>query len=83
MNETIELTPSMLAVVPLVAYVIEVMKTLPKADKIKPYLPIISMVVGVGGAYAFSIANPVVAGIMIGMAASTGYNGFKKLNGKK
>jgi Sec-independent protein secretion pathway component TatC len=77
MSNEILLSPAMLAIVPLVAYFVQILKGLPYADKLSPYLPIVSMLFGIGGSYAFSIPNPVVAGIMIGMAASTGYNQFR------
>ena len=77
MNTEITLTPAMLAIVPIVAYFIQIIKGLPYAEKLTPYLPILSGLVGIGLSYLFAIENPVIAGILIGMAASTGYNQFK------
>ena len=77
MNETITLTPTMLGLIPVVALILQVLKQVPHYTKIKPYTPVIAMVIGVGVSVAASVANPVIVGIMIGMAASTGYDQFK------
>jgi hypothetical protein len=83
MNDTIQLTPAMLGMVPVVALVLQIIKKLPFATKVLPYMPIISIGVGIGAALATSIANPIVAGVLIGVAASAGYDQFKKINGAK
>lgn len=80
MNTTIELTPAMLGLVPVVAYFLQMFKGLPTpiSSKLDPFMPIVSMLVGIGLSYLMSIDNPVLAGILIGMASSTGYDQFKK-----
>ena len=82
MNEQITLTPAMMALVPVVSMIMQVIKGVPIYDKIKAYTPIVTMVIGIGAAYAASIANPIVAGILIGVTASAGYDSFKKASGK-
>lgn len=74
--ETITLTPQMLEIVAVIAFIIQQTKGLPYVNKINPYLPLLSMALGVGLSYVWGIDNYVMAGIMEGMAASTGYKIF-------
>jgi len=77
MDSTITLTPAMMALVPVVALLMEVAKKLPYYNKIQGYSPVLAMGIGVGLAVASSVANPVIAGILIGIASSYGYDVFK------
>ena len=77
MNQlTITVTPQMTLLVAIVAYIIQQVKELPYIKKVKGYLPLISMALGVGLAFVWSLTNPIPTGIVIGFAASTGYKVF-------
>lgn len=86
MNDTITLTPAMLALVPTVAMILQILKKIPIYEKIKSYTPLIACGIGITAAYATALTNPIVAGILIGVSASAGYSQFKevtKTNGAK
>ena len=77
MNGTITLTPAMLALVPIVTMIMQMLKQMKPYYRIKAYTPIITCGISVGLAFAVSISNPIVAGIIIGVTASAGYDQFK------
>lgn len=83
MEDTIILTPAMLAQVPLIVLVLQMAKRLPHFEKIKPYLPLISCGIGIVIAYATSIPNHIVAGLMMGLSASAGYSQFREISKPK
>lgn len=82
MFDAINLTPEVSVV--LIGAIVQIIKQIPFfADK-KEWLPLISLGIGVGLAYAASMGNPIVAGIMLGLMAIGGYETVtKKLLGKK
>ena len=78
MNEiTVQLTPEMLALVPVVAAIIQLIKRFDFVEKIKSYLPLISIGLGVGLSFATQMPDPVIPGLIIGLAASGGYDLLK------
>jgi hypothetical protein len=85
MKNVIEVTPQFIFAVAMVAYIVQVIKGLPYANYLSPYLPIIAMAIGVVAAFGFHLANPILTGVAIGMAAVTGYCQFKATakNGKQ
>jgi hypothetical protein len=79
----IELTPAMLVLVPVVAAIIQMAKKLPIVSKYTEYLPIASLLLGVGGAYLQEIPNPILAGVMIGLTACGAFDVLKgKITGE-
>lgn len=83
MDETITLTPAMLALVPTVAMILQVIKKTPIFNYVKPYYPIISCATGILVAYCSGMDNSIVAGLMIGLSASAGYSQFKEITNKE
>jgi len=83
MESTIILTPEMLAQIPLIAMILQVLKKLPIYAKVQPYTPLIACGLGIAAAFATAIPNPLIAGILIGVTASAGYSQFKEISKPK
>lgn len=81
MNTSIELTPAMLAIIPVIAYFINVLKGIIEPykwyDRAKRFLPVIAILFGVGLSYLFQIDNPTVSGILTGIVSVGGYEILK------
>lgn len=85
--DNIQLTPEMLALVPIVALLIQLLKNLPLVAKILPYLPFISIVI----AYVLAIiqlgtANwqvSIIPAIAVGLIASGAYDAVKAITPAK
>jgi uncharacterized membrane protein len=80
MFDNIQLTPELLPI--LTAAILQFIKSFPPLAQYitgheKEWLPILSMAVGVGLAYAIGVVSPILPGIMIGLAASGGYDLLK------
>ncbi len=62
----------------LVPAVLQILKTIPPVVKAQkagyPVYEVLGVLLGVGGAYALGIANPIVAGIVVGLAAEKGFD---------
>jgi len=71
---TITLTPAMLALVPVVAAILQMLKKLEPIQKIKSYLPFISVGVACGLCFFAKIQEPIMASIIIGLVASGGFD---------
>jgi len=74
---TINMTPEMLAVVPMVVAIVQILKQIEVVSKIKQWLPFVSIGVAMGLCYLTNIPNPVVSAIIIGLVSSGGYDLFK------
>ena len=79
-NLSVEMTPAMLILVPVVAAIIQMVKNVPQVAKYREFLPLASLALGVGAAYLQNIPNPIVAGVIIGLTAAGSYDVLK---GKK
>jgi len=81
MDNTITLTPEMLYVVPIIAFIVKSIKEIIEPyvwyDKAKRFLPLVSLATGILMAYLFQLDNYVVSGIVTGIAAIAGYETFK------
>lgn len=73
---TITITPQMTFIIGIVAYVIQQAKLFPYVSKLTPYFPLISMGLGILLSWVWALPNPVPTGVIVGMAASTGYKAF-------
>ena len=82
MNEVITITSQMLILVPVVSLVVQVSKKLPSriSKRLKPCLPVLSLVVGVAIACVAGLSNPMIEGLLIGTISSSGYDVFKNLS---
>jgi len=83
---TLTLTPGMLAVVPAVAAILQVIKRMPKSEVITPFLPLLAIVNGILFSWMAKVPEPLWSGVIIGLAASGGYDllhGLTKSNAVK
>ena len=77
------LDPEILMLVPLVTAILQVIKKIPQAKAILPFLPFVSMLVSLGLLYAQSNHLQVIPAITLGLMASGLYSGVKALgNGR-
>jgi len=89
MGTTITFTPTMIVLVGGVAAFLQGLKThiiekYPRLDCVKAFLPIVAILTGWLLAMATKQTDPLISGVLIGMAASWGYDMFSGLsNGKK
>ena len=74
---TITLTPQMLALVPVVATILQLAKTIKPLEKIKAYFPFVGIGVSYGLCVVTGAANPVISAILIGLVAAGGYDMLK------
>jgi hypothetical protein len=73
----IELSPKLLALVPVIAAIIQILKRLPQLQALKAWLPVVSVVLGIGFAYLNKVPDPIVPGITLGLLASGAYDVLK------
>ena len=71
---SVKLTPEMLALVPAVAVLLQVLKKIPILDKIKSWFPFVSIGIALGLSYATSLPDPILSSIIIGLTASGAYD---------
>jgi hypothetical protein len=82
-NLSLELTPAMLVLVPMVAAVIQFIKKIPQLASYHEWLPLVSLALGVGAAYLQKLPDPIMAGIIIGLTASGAFDVLKGNKEKK
>lgn len=76
--ENLEITPAMLAFVPVVAAILQTIKKFPIPDKVKEFLPGFSMLIALGLLYASKVPDPILPSVIIGLMACGGYDFFKQ-----
>jgi len=74
---TIQLTPAMLTLVPVVAALLQFAKRLEAVQKIKEWLPMVSIGIALGLAYLTKMPDPIMGAVVIGLVASGGYDLLK------
>lgn len=74
----VDLTPAMLALVPVVAAILQMIKKFPLPDKIKEFLPGGSMLIALGLLYANNVPDPILPSVIIGLMACGGYDLLKQ-----
>ena len=77
-NLNVELTPAMLALVPVVAAILQMVKRLPLPIQVKEFLPGASMLIALGLLYSQSVPDPILPSVIIGLMASGGYDLLKQ-----
>ena len=82
MNTTVEFTPVMLILIAFIAAVLQGFKAMVWAEKVKQIFPLVAAAIGIGACFASQQENPVVSGIVVGMAASFGFDIFKGIGPK-
>lgn len=81
----VNLTPEMLALIPVVAALLQVLKNIKAVQNIKEWLPYVSVGLALGLGYLTKMENPIIPSIVIGLMASGGYDlvkGPKKVKEK-
>ena len=81
---TTELGPQALALVAVIAVLVQQLKRIPYVVSLKEKLPIFvicSMALGIAAAHYQGIVNPIVAGIVMGLMASGAYSAAKNNSG--
>jgi len=72
------LTPQMLAIIPLLAVAMQMLKGLQPLQKLKPWFPLLSVGVAIGLAILMKMGpdlqGQALAGIVMGLATSGGYD---------
>lgn len=74
----VELTPAMVAMIPVVAAILQMVKRMAFAEKIKDYLPLIAIAIAIGISYAGKMPDPIIPSVLIGLSAVGGYETLKK-----
>jgi len=74
---TIQLTPQMMALVPVVALFLQVLKKIEVIQAIKAWFPFASIAIAFGLCYSIGAENPVLSSIVIGLVASGSYDLLK------
>ena len=81
-NFATELSAEAMALVGVIAVIIQQVKGIKPIEDLKARVPniynIVSMGLGIGAAYMLAIPNPIIAGIMMGLMASGAYSATKK-----
>jgi hypothetical protein len=70
----VNLTPEMLALVPVVAAIIQVLKRIPVIAKISNWIPFLSVGISLSLCYISGIKDPTVPAIVVGLMSSGGYD---------
>lgn len=74
---SLEITPAMLVLIPVVAAIIQQIKKVPQLKQYRQLLPLLSLALGVGLAYLQVLQNPIMAGILVGLSASGAFDVLK------
>lgn len=81
MNENF-LTPEMLALVPIIASILEIMKRIEVIDKVKKWMPFISMLMSLGVIYLKTGEVHAISALVMGLIASGLYSSVKAVSKK-
>ena len=78
---SVTLTPQMLVVVPIIGGLVQMLKQVPFIQKQTAWLPLLTVAVSIAVSFAMRFEDPVMAGLLIGLAAGGGYD-LLRLPGK-
>jgi len=73
----VQLTPGMLLLIPIVAAIVQVIKQIKAIEVYKKWLPFLAIGIAYALAIATKMADPVLPSVIIGLAASGGYDAVK------
>ncbi len=79
MENEILLSPAMLMFVPVVAAVLEVLKKIPLIERIKEWMPFLSMGLSLGVIYAQAGELQIMPAVVMGLMASGAYSSVKAI----
>lgn len=74
---TLTLTPAMMILVPVVATILQFAKRIEAVQKIKEWLPVISIGVSFGLAHLTKLPDPIIGSVIIGLVACGSYDLLK------
>ena len=74
---TVQLTPAAMLLIPMVAGIVQILKRIKAVEKIKGWLPFVSMGIALGLGYLQQVDNPVMTALIVGLVASGGYDAIK------
>ena len=83
-NLLTEIGPAATTLVGVVAMLVQQLKRFPFILAMKdkaPIFSIASLAFGIGGAHLLGLANPIFAGVIVGLAAGGAFDTVKKING--
>jgi hypothetical protein len=78
---SVTLTPQMLVVVPVIGGLVQMVKQVPFIRKQAAWLPLVTVLLGVAVAFGLRFDDPVMAGLLMGLASGGGYD-LLRLPGK-
>ncbi len=74
----VTLTPQMLTIIPALMMLIQMLKAIPAVEKIKPWLPLITVGIAVGLAVVLKMGTDpvtqIMSGVTMGLATAGGYD---------
>ena len=76
-------TKTLIQLVAVTGALLQMAKNIPIIEKFRSWLPVASVALGIVLAYVTNVPDPIVPGIMVGLAASGGYSFLKQKNNKK
>lgn len=79
MNLSTNITPEMLALVPVIAAVLQVLKKIPNTEKIRPFAPFIGILLAFAVMFAGNPEAELLPAIIVGLVASGAYDGYKAI----
>lgn len=74
---SLTLTPAMLALVPVVAAILQFAKRIKAVQEIKEWLPVISIGLSFGLAQLTKLPDPIIGSVVIGLVACGSYDLLK------
>lgn len=74
---TFEMTPQVLALIPVVAAILQILKRIEPIQQVKQWLPFIAIGLAVGLAYLTKVPEPILPAIVVGLMASGAYDALK------
>ena len=74
---TITLTPAMITLVPIVGAILQVLKRIEAIQKIKEWMPFLSVGIALGLGFLTKMPDPILPSVIIGLVASGGYDLLK------
>lgn len=74
---TFEMTPQILALIPIVAAILQVLKRIEPIQAVKQWLPFIAIGLAIGLAFMMKVPDPIMPGIVAGLMAGGAYDALK------
>ncbi len=80
---TFQMTPQVLALIPVVAAILQVLKRIEPIQQVKQWLPFIAIALSIGLAYLTKVPDPIMPGIVAGLMAGGSYDLLRGAKPKK